>query len=315
MAVSTIRYEIYADEAWTHSSPPLLRYHCFFGGIFGSQSLLGRLETELIKIKQVNNLASAEVKWSALKPAKLLAYIQLIDCFFDHLDSANLTYRQMFRDRSFVYCDQSGNTSSEKTELDVQFMLFYQFIKHSFGIQFLPVIHDVKHEILVRLDGHSSQRHKDDLERYINNLNQHWGRNDIIVKASFIDSKSSNVLQLCDVIMGAAGSYGNKQHQLRSNGQRGMTKAQKPRYDLSKYIYNKIKALDAKHRGSRAFNWFESTGMQGNPDSKLHHKLRIWKYIPAHYLLNKGWHNDHLDKYGRFVADDLDLRTIHTLNE
>lgn len=236
MAVSTIRYEIYADEAWTHSSPPLLRYHCFFGGIFGSQSLLGRLETELIKIKQVNNLASAEVKWSALKPAKLLAYIQLIDCFFDHLDSANLTYRQMFRDRSFVYCDQSGNTSSEKTELDVQFMLFYQFIKHSFGIQFLPVIHDVKHEILVRLDGHSSQRHKDDLECYINNLNQHWGRNDIIVKASFIDSKSSNVLQLCDVIMGAAGSYGNKQHQLRSNGQRGMTKAQKPRYDLSKYI-------------------------------------------------------------------------------
>jgi hypothetical protein len=311
MTVRTIRYEIYADEAWTHSSLPLLRYHCFFGGIFGSQSLLGRLETDLIEIKKVKMLATTEIKWSSLKPAKLETYKQLVDCFFDHLDKKELTYRQMFRDRSFVFCNETGNTTSEKTELDVQFMLFYQFIKHAFGLEFLPVQHDVIHEILVRLDGHSSQRHKDQLESYINQLNRLGGRNDIIVKASFIDSKSSNVLQLCDVIMGAAGSYGNKQHKLRSHGQRGMTKAQKPRFDLSKYIYNKIKELDAKHRGSRAFNWFESTGMQGQPEFKLHHKLRIWKYIPKNYLLNKGWHNDHLNKYGCFVADEINTLTIH----
>lgn len=312
MTLNTIRYEIYADEAWTHSSLPLQRYHCFFGGIFGSQSLLGRLETELIKIKKVNNLANSEVKWSALKAAKLVFYKKLIDCFFYHLDTEDLTYRQMFRDRSFIFCDEFGDISSEKTELDVQFMLFYQFIKHSFGIQFLPQVNDVKYEVLVRLDGHSSQRHKDQLEQYINNLSKHWSRNDINIKASFIDSKSSNVLQLCDVIMGAAGSYGNKQHKLRKNGQRGMTKAQHARYELSKYIYNKIKVLDAKHRGSKAFNWFESTGMQGSPESKLHHKLRIWKYIPEYYLLNKGWHNDHLDNHGCFVDDDIDFANIYS---
>lgn len=40
-------WEIAADEAFTHQTPPLNRYWCFFGGVCGSEAVLDRLEKRL----------------------------------------------------------------------------------------------------------------------------------------------------------------------------------------------------------------------------------------------------------------------------
>ena len=74
---------------------------------------------------------------------------------------------------------------------------------------------------------------------------------------------------------------------------------------MSTYIYNKLRDLDRAERGSGAFNWFESTGRDGTPESMLIHKVRVWKFKPARYHIDKGWQNDHLDKQGRYQAPEI----------
>src|SRR5208337_5428505 len=94
------RYEISADEAWTHTSLPLNRYWCFFGGIFGPEADCDRLETALRAIVAADRLRG-EVKWSSVTGRNLASYKRLVDQFFDHLGNYHLTYRQIFLDRAY----------------------------------------------------------------------------------------------------------------------------------------------------------------------------------------------------------------------
>lgn len=44
------RYELYADEAWTHGGGSVGRYFCFYGGIFGLSPDMDRLDTAMRQI-------------------------------------------------------------------------------------------------------------------------------------------------------------------------------------------------------------------------------------------------------------------------
>lgn len=292
------KYQLFADEAWTHNSQPLGRYHYFFGGIFGLESDLDRLDSELRKIVKKHNVKT-EIKWSKISPNHMDCYKEMIDCLADFILNHNIKYRQMFKDRSYHY-ENIDNLS----ELDIQFKLYYQFLKHAFGFQFLPVLpNNEKHKILLRLDGHSSQKHKDELDKFVIDLPRILGRLDIDIKVTYIDSSKFLRLQVCDLVMGAAGYKGNKIDKRRPHGQRGMTKNQKLKLELANYIYEKLRDIDCKDRGSKAFSWFETTGTGGDKRCYFTHKLRIWKFIPKIYRKNKGWENDNLTKEGYFVKD------------
>ena len=205
----------------------------------------------------------------------------------------------MFKDRSYHY-DNRDNLS----ELDMQFRLYYQFIKNSFGFKYLPrLVGNEKHEILLRLDGHSSQKHKDSLNTFVTNLPTYLQRPDIELKITYVDSKDFLRLQICDLLMGAAGYRGNRICDRRPNGRRGMTAKQKMKLELAKYIYETLKEINHLDRGSNGFNWFESTGFNQNKRNMYHHKLRIWKFIPSEYRKNKGWEKDNLTREGYFVRD------------
>ena len=91
---------------------------------------------------------------------------------------------------------------------------------------------------------------------------------------------------------------------------RGMTKKQKLKIELADYIYNKLRKIDEIDRGSKAFNWFESTGLNANTENRFHHKMRIWKFIPNSYRKNKGWENDNLTKEGYFVKDIFETEVL-----
>ena len=177
------KYEIFADEAWTHNSPPLRRYHYFFGGIFGTQSHLDNLDTQLRQAITASG-RNQEVKWQNLTPANLGFYKAFAEYLFDAIRENRATYRQMFCDRSIVRVGvvQDANQS----EIDVQFKLYYQFLKHSFGIKHLPT---EPAEILVRLDGHSSQKHKIKLTNHIEGLPSVLQRQDLKIRLTFEQRK------------------------------------------------------------------------------------------------------------------------------
>lgn len=302
------KYQLFADEAWTHNSEPLGRYHYFFGGIFGLENDLDRLDVALRKIIQKYGVKT-EIKWSKVSPNYMDCYKEMIDCVVGFILNHNVKYRQMFKDRSYHY-ENIDNLS----ELDIQFKLYYQFLKHAFGFQYLPILPNAeKHEILLRLDGHSSQKHKDELNKFIVYLPRLLGRSDVEIKVTYIDSSKFLRLQVCDLLMGAAGYKGNKIDKRRPNGQKGMTKNQKLKLELANYIYNKLRYIDNIDRGSKAFSWFETTGIDGDKKNYFIHKMRIWKFIPKSYRKNKGWENDNLTKEGYFVRDNFDDEIIQSL--
>lgn len=301
-------YEIYADEAWTHGGQPLNRYWCLFGGIFGSEPALERLNTELKQIKASHGI-KGEVKWTNVTAKNIVCCQDMIDCLFRHLRSSDIKYRQQFLDRALVRIPVPGEVPV--TDLTVQFKLFYQFLKHAFGLRFMPTSQSGNITLLIRLDNHSSIKHKDDLSDFVEHLPTFWGRNDLNIKVSFINSAKHERLQICDLLMGAAGFHGNKIYKRRKPAQggmpaqRGMTEKQKLKASLAKHVYNHLRKLDSECRGSQAFNWFETTGLKGNQNNRYEYKIRIWKFKPSQYQRDKGWENDHLDNQGMYVGPEL----------
>jgi len=250
-----------------------------------------------------------EVKWSSVTERNLPTYKLLVDEFFSQIARHSLKYRQAFLDRQFVHISEPG--APMRSDLDVQFRLCYQFLKHHFGLKYLADTNpECNHLIIIRLDAHSSQRHTEQLAEFIGRLSHVLGSPRIIANVHYVDSKRLVRLQLCDLIMGAAGSHGNKMHLRREAGQRGMTSKQKSRFELAMYVYNSVRQLDASERGSKAFNWFESTGTDGDPRNRFHHKLRIWKIIPRKYQIDEGWQNSNLDSQGRYLGLRLNPRIM-----
>ncbi len=300
-----MKYEICADEAWTHTSPPLNRYWCFYGGIFGAEADIDRLETALMAVRAAAQ-RPGEVKWASVSSQNVRYYNDLLDAFFEHLRVHDLHYRQFFTSREHIAVRDTDERET-MSDLDVQFRLYYQFLKHCFGLQHLPPASTAApHQILLRLDEHSSAKHRNRLMDHAGRLPTRFqpARNDLRIQTTFVRSQDFLRLQVCDLLMGAAGSYGNKKHEERKPGKRGMHETQRVRFELAQRIYNDLRAISCTERGTKAFNWFESTGRETQQDG-LTHKVRIWKFLPRQYLVDKGWQRDHLGKGGTYLGPDI----------
>ncbi len=270
----------------------------------GTSPDVDRLDTQLRQIRSKHGVKD-EAKWSSLGPQNQAFYQELVNCLFSAISRGEIAFRQMFYDRAFVRVS-SDPSEDAASPLDVQYKLCYQFLKHAFGLRFLPAApHGQKNEVLVRLDNHSSQKHQDRLADFAQDLPRILDRPDLEVRLTYHRSSQVPRIQLCDLLIGAAGSYGNKMHDKRAPKQRGMKPKQRVRHDFAKYIYSQLRAIDASQRGSRAFNWFETTGRDMNWSSLLTHQVRIWKFKPQRYQIDAGWQNDHLDKFGNYQGPDL----------
>jgi hypothetical protein len=191
------------------------------------------------------------------------------------------------------------------SNLDVQFRMYYQFLKHAFGFRFLPSQTGVKHHVILQLDGHSSQHHTATLKAFVEGLPVQLNREmDLSLSVSYVSSERLRALQACDLLVGAAGFYGNKHHERRPGNRRGMSTKQKIRLSLAKAIYDALRELNRNERGSGAFNWFETTGRDGDWENLFRHKMRIWKIIPRQFQIDAGWQNDHLSR-GEYQGVDI----------
>jgi hypothetical protein len=291
------------DEAWTHGGTPaeIGRYWCFYGALFGESAVMDSLDTEIRAIKARHGHKD-EVKWSNLNLTNVAMYRELKDAVFTRVRAGSVRFRQMLCDRSIVRVPEPGDP--DLSELDVQFRLCYQFVKHSFGLKLLPF----GAEVLVRSDTHSSQKHLKNLESYgarIPGLRE-LARSDISLKLTFHRSTAMPIIQLVDLLIGAAGFYGNKMYLRRLGGARRIKPKQAMRRDFAKEIFCDLRTISNAERCARAFNWFESTGAGGIADHALNQRIRVWKFFPKKYRIDKGWQNDHLDKFGQYVAADFE---------
>ncbi|MCF6227191.1 MAG: hypothetical protein L3J82_00775 [Planctomycetes bacterium] len=162
------------------------------------------------------------------------------------------------------------------------------------------------------MDEHSSQQHQNQLKEFVEQLPSILNKDNLEITVAFVQSHSFIDLQLCDLVTGAAGWLGNKQHDIRRVGdngkvRRGMTKKQKAKLELAKSIQTHLRSIDKEDRGSGAFDWWGSTGNNGNDKNALLHRFRTWCFHPKQgdYLIDKGWEKDNLGSNNSYQGQQL----------
>ena len=189
-----LKYIIYADKAWTQSQP-LYRYHFFLVEYYLQRKNLTDFEAEVILLKKDHNYKK-EIKWSNISRQHIKFYESLLFLIEKIIRASKKTkYRQMFMDSSYRYIGESAS------EPDSHFKIYYQVLKHSFVFVYIN-----EKIFTFKLDTHSNHGHKLKLKTFIEGLEIH----NVDIRVKFINSKKSIPIQVCDLLMGAAGYYGNK---------------------------------------------------------------------------------------------------------
>ena len=271
------QYQILADEGWTHTETPPNRYHHFFVSLFAPSDTISLLEQ---KLKECNDNFiyphKNEIKWSKLNARFFSDYKQLVDTFFDFWQAhEELKYRQLFMDRKYEYI---GAVHPK----DKLFMAYYQFLKHSFGFDSNYFQNLGVDTLLFKLDDYPDKLRKQTLIDYIQTF--YSGFN---VKINFIDSKTSYIHQIIDIMMGAAGYYGN----FKCCKKESVKKQDICKLKLAKHIQKRLEIIQKEDRGLKLFHWFENTGgVKGRDyDNRHRYKIVIWKFVPTEHVIDKSW--------------------------
>lgn len=123
-----MEYIVYCDES--NSNGP--KFSDFFGGcIVNSKDL--HFVTDLLEAKKKELNLFGELKWTKVTVQYLERYIEIVDLFFDFVCDGKIKVRIMFRNNA----NQPSNSAVRHSD-DKYFKLYYQFLKHSFGLKDIP---------------------------------------------------------------------------------------------------------------------------------------------------------------------------------
>ncbi len=124
-------YILYCDESEAKGQ----YYSNFYGGVMVGASQYEKVVSVLEEEKKRLHLFG-EVKWSKVTERYLEKYISLIRAFFAIVKAGHLRVRIMFR--------QNAHEANDLTDEDYKnsyFKLYYQFIKHAFGLECAKLQH------------------------------------------------------------------------------------------------------------------------------------------------------------------------------
>jgi hypothetical protein len=273
-----MRYIIYCDE----SDDKGRFYSNFYGGCILRASDRPAIERELNAVKQEHDLRG-ELKWTKIGPYNENQYIAFVDKAFDFIQSGHLKIRVMF----------TQNINKKRVLQDYQigneyFLLYYQFIKHAFGLRFCNPDRATLVTASVYLDDVPDTREKlDNFKNYLSSLSDYpvFFRNKIrIPKEEITDVKSHDhiILQVVDIILGSMQFRLNDMHKVKPEGSRLRGKRTRAKERVYKHINRRIREIYAN------FNIGTSTGQGDGPASKWLHPYRHWCFVPADAIQDKG---------------------------
>lgn len=121
-------YLIFCDESERKGK----YYSNFYGGLMVGGSQYARI-TERLNAKKQELHLFGEVKWEKVTERYLAKYQELIRCLFQEVSAGNVRVRIMFRHNAH----RTRGLSAEHLAHEY-FILYYQFIKHAFGLVYMP---------------------------------------------------------------------------------------------------------------------------------------------------------------------------------
>lgn len=232
------------------------------------------------KARSIN--LTGEIKWNKVTANYLEKYVAVMDLFFDFVRRDKIKYRLMFTQNRFV---PKGLTREQRE--NGYFLLYYQFIKHAFGLKYANPTHAPIH-LRIYFDRFPDTKEKIARFRsYIVGL-QHapeFRRARIRIspeQVAEIDSHDHILLQCLDVVTGSMQFRLNDLHKATIPGENRRGKRTIAKEDLYKHMLSRIWEFYPH------FNIGISTGTQGDIKNRWAHPYRHWCFIPKDFVVDES---------------------------
>jgi hypothetical protein len=208
-------YIIFCDE-----SDKLGRYYSdFYGGLIVGASQYERVTKRLNTRKFDLNLFG-EIKWAKVTQRYLDKYKSIMESFFKEVAGKNVKVRIMFRQNA------QRPRGLSQTQVEVQYyLLYYQFIKHAFGLTFLDPRPEGT-ELRLYFDKLPDTGEKVEQFKGFLRALQHWRgfqeANIRIADENITEVRSHDhvLLQCLDIVLGSMAFRLNDRHKQRVPGKR-----------------------------------------------------------------------------------------------
>jgi Protein of unknown function (DUF3800) len=270
MARELVLYCDESDSAGKH-------FANFYGGALVESIHLAEVAGRIAACKQSLNLLG-EVKWQKITEPYAQKYMVLATEIFDLVREGKLKIRIMFTQNYF----SAHRLTTEQRENGF-FLLYYQFIKHAFGLKFAGLPARPAAGIRIYFDKLPDTAEKClAFKGFVTGLNQNseWRRAGISIRQdqlAEIDSKEHDILQALDLVLGAMQFRLNDKHREKPEDslRRGKRTIAKER--VYKHILSEIRAT---YEG-KAFNIGTSTGRPNGMPHLWDDPYRHWLFKPA----------------------------------
>jgi len=231
------QYLIYADESHRKGK----YFSNFYGGALVDYTKIEELN-EKLNSKKLELGLGQEVKWTKVTEQYLDKYLDLIEYFFEFVKRNEIKIRIMFRQNALV----PQNLSREQEEKEY-FLLYYQFIKHAFGIDYCNPSEKDSVSLKLYFDKLPDTKKKNkEFKGYIYALNDFFCVNNIHIyneDIAEVDSKNHVILQCMDIILGAMNFKLNNMDKEKIPGSNRRGKRTIAKEKLYKNILKNIKEI------------------------------------------------------------------------
>ena len=274
-------YIIFCDESEKKGT----FYSNFYGGVMVGSKDWDQVTQRLRHIADANGIES-EIKWSKVGPMEVAKYASLMKTFFDEMQNGVLKMRIMFRQNAHVPTMLS--TEQRKNEY---FLLYYQFLKHGFGLSHMPDHSPEGVNLRLYLDKlpNQNKESKEQFRGHIAALTstarlRNKGIQLLQENITDVDSKSHILLQCMDVVLGSIAFRLNDKHKLIPEGEHRRGK----RTVAKEKLYNNIRQQIIRVTGKKHFNIGTNTAPSTFPDGLWLDAYRHWKFTPKEHTFDKS---------------------------
>ncbi len=272
-----MEYIIYADESEERGT---YFAHFYGGALVRSADLPAVLER--LKAAKAALRFGGKIKWQKVTAQYLFKYMELMDVFFDLVESDVVKIRVMFLHRTNV---PVGLTEDQKK--NSYYLLYYQFLKNAFGLQHST--HGAEPaSVRFYLDRRSAtHEQKAQFKAYIASLEQQpQFRNARILfpaeQIAEVAISDHDLLQCLDVVVGAMQFRLNDFHLKKPEGAKRRAARTVAKEKLYKMILRRIRRIHPN------FNIGISTGTDGDPANHWRHPYRHWEFMPKESRYDPG---------------------------
>lgn len=272
------QYFIWCDESDRDGK----YYTNFYGGILIQSE---HYDFVISKIqKKLNELEiKEEIKWSKTNQFNFENYIKIVDLLFDLLEQKLVKIRIFFKNRQYV---AQGLTKEQLRETYTK--LYYQFLKHSFGLKYSNT--NPKKPIYLRIyldDLPVSQSERTKFKTYLYGLNNDTELKKANIKIrkediTEVNSKDHLPLQLMDLVLGSICFRLNNKHLEKPKGQYRRGKRTIIKEKLYKHINSRIRAIRPN------FNIGISTRHKSMVD-KFEAPYSHWSFKPENSIIDRTY--------------------------